>query len=154
MPGGNVAFYTGILPICQDEAGVAVVMGHEIAHAIAEHGNERMSQQMIQQFGDMALSAAIDKEPEQTKEITAAAFGLGSQYGMMLPFSRTHEIEGDKMGLYFMAMAGYDTHEATAFWQRMKDMSGGGAPPEFMSTYQETNGWMPEAINYYNAEKK
>jgi predicted Zn-dependent protease len=161
MPGGKVAFYTGILPICQDEAGVAVVMGHEIAHAIAEHGNERMSQQMFQQMGGMALSVAIDKQPEETKMLANAAFGLGSQYGVMLPFSRTHESEADKMGLYFMAMAGYDPHEAAEFWKRMKNMAGGGAPPEFMSTHpsndtriSDIQSWMPEAMTYYNAVQK
>ena len=161
MPGGKVAFYTGILPVCQDEAGVAVVMGHEIAHAIAEHGNERMSQQMAQQFGGMALEVALDKQPEQTKMLANTAFGLGAQYGVMLPFSRTHESEADKMGLYFMAMAGYDPHEAAEFWKRMKSMTGGGAPSEFMSTHpahdtriNDIESWMPEAMTYYDASKK
>ena len=160
MPGGKVAFYTGILPICQGEAGVAVVMGHEIAHAIAEHGNERMSQQMFQQFGGMALSVAIEKQPDETKMLANTAFGLGSQYGVMLPFSRTHESEADKMGLYFMAMAGYDPHEAIKFWKRMKSMAGGQAPPEFMSTHpsndtriSDIQSWMPEAMVYFNAAK-
>ncbi|MCT4625053.1 MAG: M48 family metallopeptidase [Schleiferiaceae bacterium] len=161
MPGGKVAFYTGILPICKDETGVAVVMGHEIAHAIAEHGNERMSQGMIQQMGGMALSEALDKEPEQTKVLAATAFGLGAQYGVMLPFSRKHESEADKMGLMFMAMAGYNPQEAAEFWKRMKSMSGGAQPPEFYSTHaahdtriKDIQGWMSEAMVHYNASKK
>ena len=139
---------------------MAVVMGHEIAHAIAEHGNERMSQQMFQQFGGMALSVAIEKQPDETKMLANTAFGLGSQYGVMLPFSRTHESEADKMGLYFMAMAGYDPHEAVKFWKRMKSMAGGQAPPEFMSTHpsndtriSDIQSWMSEAMVYYNAAK-
>jgi len=155
MPGGKVAFYTGILPICQDETGVAVVMGHEIAHAIAEHGAERMSHQMIVQMGGMALSEAVKEKPGETQELYMAAFGIGTQFGAMLPFSRKHESEADHMGLIFMAMAGYDPREAPVFWQRMA--AGGGAkPPEFMSTHpsddtrvRQLNENMAEALRYY-----
>jgi predicted Zn-dependent protease len=155
MPGGKVAFYTGILPICQDDTGVAVVMGHEIAHAIAEHGGERMSHQMALQMGGMALSEAIETQPEETKALYMTAFGVGAQFGAMLPFSRKHESEADHMGLIFMAMAGYDPREAPNFWQRMSAGSG-GAPPEFMSTHpsdetriRQLNERMPEALGYY-----
>ena len=134
MPGGKVAFYTGIMPICQDEAGVAVVMSHEIAHAIAEHGNERMSQQLTAQMGGMALSVALSQKPQATQQLANTAFGLGAQYGVLLPFGRTQESEADELGLYFMAMAGYNPKEAVPFWQRMA-AQGGGSPPEFLSTH-------------------
>ncbi|MGB0979054.1 MAG: M48 family metallopeptidase [Croceimicrobium sp.] len=156
MPGGKVAFYTGILPICQDEAGIAVVMGHEVAHAIANHGSERMSQGLIQQFGGTALQVAIKEQPEKTQGLYMAAYGIGSQYGAMLPFSRLHESEADEMGLVFMAMAGYDPREAPKFWERMAANSGGSQPPEFMSTHpsnqtriKDLNANMGEAMKYY-----
>lgn len=156
MPGGKVAFYTGILPYCQDETGIAVVMGHEIAHAIAEHGNERMSQALLQQMGGVALTVAMQEQPGETQELFAMAYGLGSQYGVMLPFSRKHESEADELGLYFMAMAGYDPRAAPDFWIRMSQ-GGGQKPPEFMSTHpaDETRAAhlkkvMPKAIEYYN----
>ncbi len=155
MPGGKVAFYTGILPVCQDDTGVAVVMGHEIAHAIAEHGGERMSHSMALQMGGMALSEAVKTQPEETKALYMTAFAIGAQYGAMLPYSRKHESEADHMGLIFMAMAGFDPREAPKFWQRMS-AGGGGAPPEFMSTHpsdetriRELNERMPEALGYY-----
>lgn len=156
MPGGKVAFYTGILPICQDETGVAVVMGHEVAHAIADHGGERMSQGLLTQFGGMALDRALESQPEQTRALAGTAFALGTQYGALLPYSRLHESEADRMGLTFMAMAGYDPREAPRFWQRMAQV-GGQKPPEFMSTHpsDETrvrllNEAMPEALRHYN----
>jgi len=155
MPGGKVAFYTGILPICKDENGVAVVMGHEIAHAIAEHGNERMSTQLAMALGGMALSEAVKNEPEKTQALYMTAFAVGAQYGAMLPFSRKHESEADHMGLNMMAMAGYDPRLAPAFWERMA-AAGGAAPPEFLSTHpsdetriRQLNEHMPEAMEYY-----
>jgi predicted Zn-dependent protease len=155
MPGGKVAFYTGIMPICKDEKGVAVVMGHEVAHAIANHGSERMSHGLMQQMGGVALNVAINDKPEETKALYNMAYALGSNYGAMLPFSRLHESEADKMGLIFMAMAGYDPREAPAFWQRMA-ASSGGQPPEFLSTHpshehriDDLNKNMPEALKYY-----
>jgi predicted Zn-dependent protease len=156
MPGGKVAFYTGILPICQDEAGIAVVMGHEVAHAIAEHGGERMSQGMMVQLGGMALSEALSSKPEETQALYMSAFAVGAQYGAMLPFSRKHESEADHMGLIFMAMAGYDPRVAPSFWERMSAAGGGQAPPEFMSTHpsdetriRQLHEKMPEALKYY-----
>ncbi|OFX56959.1 MAG: peptidase M48 [Bacteroidetes bacterium GWB2_41_8] len=155
MPGGKVVFYTGILPLTQNDAGIAVVMGHEIAHAVARHGNERMSQQMIQQFGGIALSEVIKSKPEETQAIFQTAFGLGSQYIVMLPYSRLHEYEADKLGLIFMAMAGYDPNEAIGFWERMAAGSS-GKMPEFLSTHpveanriQAIKDFLPEALKYY-----
>jgi predicted Zn-dependent protease len=135
MPGGKVVVYTGILPITKDEAGLAVVMGHEIAHAIAEHGSERMSQQMLAQFGGAALSEALKSKPQQTQQLWLGVFGAGAQLGVLLPYSRTHEGEADHLGLIFMAMAGYHPSVAVEFWQRMAAGKGGQAPPEFLSTH-------------------
>ncbi len=156
MPGGKVVFYTGILPITKDETGLAVVMGHEVAHAIAEHGNERMSQGMLTQMGGVALAVALQEKPEQTQQLWMTAYGIGSQVGVMLPFSRLHESEADRLGLIFMAMAGYDPGKAVDFWQRMADMKNGQAPPEFLSTHpsddtriRQIREWLPEAMKYY-----
>ena len=155
MPGGKVAFYTGIMPICKDEAGVAVVMGHEVAHAIANHGRERMSQGLVANGLMGTFGAALGQNPGLAKQILFQAVGVGAQVGM-LKFSRQHESEADKIGLIFMAMAGYDPNEAVTFWQRMDSMSGGGAPPEWLSTHPSHNtrikdlkDAMPEAMKYY-----
>jgi predicted Zn-dependent protease len=155
MPGGKVVFYEGIIPVCQDEKGIAVVMGHEVAHAVAQHGNERMSQGLIAQMGGMALQAALANKPEQTQSLFMTAFGVGTQVGVLLPFSRQQETEADRLGLIFMAMAGYDPHVAVPFWQRMASQ-GGGAPPEFLSTHpadatrvKNLEGFLPEALGYY-----
>ncbi len=134
MPGGKVVFYSGIIPVCKDEQGVAVVMGHEIAHAVARHGNERMSQGMIAEYGSMALDIALKQKPEQTRNIFLNAYGIGSQVGVMLPFSRKQEYEADKLGLILMTMAGYDPSQAVAFWERMSKL-GGANVPEFLSTH-------------------
>lgn len=156
MPGGKVAFYTAILPICKDENGIAVVMGHEVAHAIANHGRERMSQGMIEQFGMSTLGAAMGQNPTATSQIFMQAVGMGSNIGM-LKFSRQHESEADHIGLIFMAQAGYDPNLAPAFWKRMVEMNKGEKPPEFLSTHpsdetriKDLEGWMPEAMGYYN----
>lgn len=134
MPGGKVVFYEGILSLCENENGIAVVMGHEIAHAVAKHGNERTSQGLVAQFGSMALDVALSEKPEQTRSIFLTAFGVGTQVGLMLPFSRKHEYEADELGLIFMTMAGYNPEEAVAFWERMSEM-GGVNVPEFLSTH-------------------
>ncbi len=133
MPGGKIVFYTGILPICQGETGVAVVMGHEVAHALADHGAQRMSAGTLQQIGAVAGNIAI-QDPEK-RNMFNQAYGIGSQVGVMLPFSRGHETEADRIGLQIMAIAGYDPYEAAELWKRMKANSGGQAPPEFMSTH-------------------
>lgn len=160
MPGGKVVVYTGILPFTQNETGLAVVMGHEIAHAIARHGNERMSQQMGIQAVGTGLALALNEKPAQTQQIWMQAFGVASNVGVMLPFSRSHETEADKMGLIFMAMAGYNPQEAVNFWQRMAQ-AGGQKPPEFLSTHPSDNKrvknlrtYMPKAMKYYNPNKQ
>jgi predicted Zn-dependent protease len=156
MPGGKVVVYTGLLPVAKDETGLAVVMGHEIAHAIAGHGGERMSQQLAAQLGGAALDAALQSKPEQTRQIWSSVYGVGAQYGALLPFSRQQESEADHLGLIFMAMAGYDPQQAVAFWGRMAAASGGGKPPEFLSTHpsdqrriEDLRQLMPEAEKYY-----
>ena len=155
MPGGKVVVYTGILLYTKTEAGLAVVMGHEIAHAIARHGNERMSQEMAVQLGGMALSIALEKKPEETKQLFYQAYGIGTQVGVLLPYSRQQETEADKLGLIFMAMAGYDPHAAIDFWTRMSKI-GGQKPPEILSTHpadetriRHIKEFMPEAMKYY-----
>ncbi|MCK9270985.1 MAG: M48 family metallopeptidase [Bacteroidales bacterium] len=155
MPGGKVVIYTGILPYTKTETGLAVVMGHEIAHAVARHGNERMSQALLIETGGTALNLALNQKPEQTRNLFMMAYGLGTQVGISLPYSRTHETEADRLGLIFMAMAGYDPHEAVAFWQRMSQ-AGGQKPPEFLSTHpadetrvKNLREYMPKAMKYY-----
>ncbi|MGO2359372.1 MAG: M48 family metallopeptidase [Mesonia sp.] len=137
MPGGKIVVYTGILPITQDETGLAVVMGHEVAHALANHGQQRMSAGQLQQVGAVATAvgsqaAGVD---EQTGALFNTLYGVGSQVGAMLPFSRSHETEADKIGLTIMAIAGYNPDEAAELWQRMKANSGGQGPPEILSTH-------------------
>lgn len=134
MPGGKVVVYSGILPYTQNETGLAVVIGHEIAHAVARHGNERMSQGLLMQMGGMGLSQALKEKPEATQSLFLTAYGLGSQVGVMLPYSRKQEYEADELGLIFMAMAGYDPAEAINFWTRMSQKQG-PRPPEFLSTH-------------------
>ncbi|MCC6601079.1 MAG: M48 family metallopeptidase [Crocinitomicaceae bacterium] len=154
MPGGKVVVYTGILPVTETDAGLAVVMGHEIAHAIARHGNERMSQGLIVNAAGQTLGVVLAEKPGLAREIFLQSYGLGSTLGM-LSYSRTHETEADKLGLVFMAMAGYDPNTAIGFWQRMS-AQGGEAPPEILSTHpsDETRintlkEFMPTAMQYY-----
>ena len=135
MPGGKVVVYSGILPVTQDDTGLAVVMGHEIAHAIAQHGNERMSQQLVAQLGGVALATALATQPAQTQQLWMAVFGAGATVGVLLPYSRLQESEADELGLTFMAMAGYDPRKAVDFWERMSKVKQGQAPPEFLSTH-------------------
>lgn len=156
MPGGKVVVYTGILPITKDETGLAVVMGHEIAHAIAQHGGERMSHGLLQQLGGVALSVALKNEPEMTQNLFMTAYGVGTTVGVILPFDRSHESEADHLGLIFMAMAGYNPNAAVDFWTRMAANSGGGAPPEWLSTHPsnetriaDIKKLLPEAMQYY-----
>lgn len=157
MPGGKVIFHTGIMPICQTPTGVGVVMGHEIAHAVASHGNERMSQSMATEKVLSVGGALMNQNPTLGKQLIMQAAGLGSQVGL-LKFSRDQESEADQLGIIFMAMAGYDPAESIAFWQRMSAQSGGNAPPEFLSTHPASTTrinnlkrWLPEAMTYYNA---
>jgi predicted Zn-dependent protease len=157
MPGGKVVVYTGILPLTQDESGLAVVMGHEIAHAVAEHGNERMSPILLTQLGGMALSEALSSQPQQTRDLWPGVYGLGAQVGVLLPYSRTHESEADRLGLVFMALAGYDPNVAVGFWERMAAQKQGQAPLEFLSTHpsdktriEDIKKDLPEAMKYFN----
>lgn len=136
MPGGKVVVFTGILNVTQNEDALAVVMGHEIAHALAKHGNERMSQALMTNLGMVSLDAAMSQKPNETRTLILAAAGLASQTGVLLPFSRKHESEADEIGLYLMAMAGYNPEEAAPFWQRMAK-TGGGGTPEFLSTHPD-----------------
>jgi predicted Zn-dependent protease len=155
MPGGKVVVYSGLLPVTQDEAGLAIVMGHEIAHAVARHGNERMSQGLIVELGGLALALALSEKPEATQNIFLQSYGISSQLGM-LKYSRTHESEADKMGMVFSAMAGYDPNTAVTFWQRMAAQSK-EQPLEILSTHpsdetriKDIKKFLPEAMKYYN----
>jgi predicted Zn-dependent protease len=157
MPGGKIVVYTGLLPVTQNEAALAVVMGHEIAHALARHGNERMSEGLLQQLGGVALSAAVSSKPKETQDIFLNAYGIGSQVGVALPHSRKQELEADKFGLRFAALAGYNVREAIPLWERMSKLGAGQKPPQFLSTHpaeatriEELNKIMEETIaNYY-----
>jgi len=135
MPGGKVVVYTGILPVAKGDAGLAVIMGHEIAHAIAEHGNERMSQGLLAQMGGVALSTALNTQTAATQQLWMSVYGVGAQYGAIMPYGRLQESEADHLGLIFMTMAGYDPNVAISFWERMSSQKGGKAPPEFLSTH-------------------
>ena len=154
MPGGKIVVYEGILPYTQDETGLAVVLGHEVAHAVAKHANERMSQQMMTEYGTAAIGTALGGTSAGVQQAAAAAIGLGSQYGILLPYSRKQELEADKLGLIFMAMEGYNPSQAAAFWTRMSQQ--GSSTPEFMSTHpsdntriQQIEKDLPEAMKYY-----
>ena len=139
MPGGKIVVYTGILPITQTEAGLAAVMSHEVIHALANHGQQRMSAGQIQQLAGVGVAVAASGQNESTQQIIGTAFGLGSQFGVMLPFNRGHETEADVIGQQIMAMAGYEPLEAAELWKRMKANAGGQAPPEFMSTHPSSD---------------
>ncbi|MEX2569481.1 MAG: M48 family metallopeptidase [Cyclobacteriaceae bacterium] len=160
MPGGKVAFYTGIMPICQDDTGIAVVMGHEVAHAIANHARERMSQGMVANGLLGGIQTAMGENPSLTQTIFLQAIGFGGQVGM-LKFSRDQELEADQLGLVFMAIAGYDPREAPGFWERMNAQSNGQRPPEFLSTHpgperriDQLNSQMDEALEYFEKSEK
>jgi predicted Zn-dependent protease len=155
MPGGKVVVYKGLLPYTETREGLAVVIGHEIAHVVARHGNERMSHGLLVQLGGIALSEATKEKPEETRNIFLLAYGAGSQIGALLPYSRQHEKEADRLGLIFMAMAGYNPEAAVPFWEKMMSSGGGTKPPEFLSTHpaDETRiglikGLIPEAKKY------
>lgn len=157
MPGGKIVVYTGLLPITQNEAALAVVMGHEVSHAIFQHGNERISAQLGAQVVGAGLSVALANKPTETRNIFNAAYGVGTTVGLLLPFSRKHELEADRYGLIWTAMAGYNPREAIPLWQRMEaKAAGSGKPPGFLSTHpsegtriQQLEKYMPEALQYY-----
>jgi predicted Zn-dependent protease len=153
MPGGKIVVYTGILPVTRDEAGLAVVLGHEISHALLNHGQQRMSAGVLQQLGAVGLSVGLGVAglSSDTQSLAMAAYGIGSEVGGTLPFSRGHESEADHYGLILMAIAGYNPEESVPFWERMASLGGGGTP-EFLSTHpsdttriRQLQGWIPEA---------
>jgi predicted Zn-dependent protease len=156
MPGGKAAVYTGILKYTRDETGLAVVLGHEVGHAIAGHGNERMSQGLLAQMGGVALSIALAQNSPATQELFMQAYGAGASVGVLLPYSRLQESEADRIGLTLMARAGYDPREAVPFWKRMNKQEGKSRPPEFLSTHPapesriaDIKKYLPEALRYY-----
>ncbi len=156
MPGGKIVVYTGILPVTQNEAALAVVVGHEVAHAVLKHGSERMSQGLVQQLGGVALSVALANKPAQTQNLFMQAYGLGSTVGAILPHSRQQELEADRYGLIYTALAGYDPRQAVPLWERMAKLSNGQKPPEFLSTHpaeqtriEQLQKYMSEALQYY-----
>jgi predicted Zn-dependent protease len=155
MPGGKIVVYTGLLPITINENALAVVIGHEVSHALLQHGNQRMSGSMLQQLGGMTLSVALSSKPAATQDIFMQAYGVGTEVGLMLPFSRKHELEADRYGLIWAAMAGYDPREALEFWDRMEKASGGQQVPEFLRTHpsdairkEKIKSYLPEALRY------
>lgn len=150
MPGGKVCVYTGILPITQDENGLAVVLGHEVAHAIARHGNERMSQGLLLQMGGTALNVAIANKSAETQNLFMQAYGIGAQTGLILPFSRKNELESDKLGLVFMQLAGYDATKAADFWKRMA--ANGSSQPEFLSTHPSDERRVSEISKFLKSD--
>jgi predicted Zn-dependent protease len=159
LPGGKIAVYTGILPIMQNEAGMAAVMGHEVAHATARHGAERMSQHLAVGVVQEAASRGLGDAAPGTREGVLGALGVGTQVGVLLPFSRTHELEADQLGLELMAKAGYDPQEAVRLWERMRDASA-GKPPEFLSTHPgedrriaQLEEFMDDALETYEDAK-
>ena len=152
LPGGKVAVYTGILPVVANNDGLAVVMGHEVAHALARHGAERMAQQKLAQMGMLAAGVSVSQMDSGAQQAVMAALGMGVQYGVMLPFSRDHESEADRMGLVLVARACFDPREAPALWERMGE-NAGPTPPEFASTHpssetriEQFKQWMPDAL--------
>lgn len=156
MPGGKVAVYTGILKYTQDEKGLAVVIAHEVAHVIANHGGERMSQLLLAQFGHNVLSKALDEKSQTTREFLMLAYGVTMNLGVVLPYSRLHEREADRIGLTIMARAGYDPHAAVSFWERMRDSRKSNELPEFLSTHpvaenriNDIKNYLPEAMESY-----
>lgn len=159
MPGGKVAVYTGILEVAQDDAGLAAVMGHEISHVLAKHGNERMSQGLLVNLGGMALSTALSQRPGMTSDLFMLSYGAGTKMGVLLPYSRLQESEADRIGIILMAIAGYDPRAAIGFWSRMSE-TGASRPPQFLSTHplpatriRDLQRAMPEAMAVYEGRR-
>jgi len=139
MPGGKIAFYTGILPVAQNETGIAAIMGHEVVHALSNHGQQRMSSGMLQQLGGIGVALATNNQSPEKQQIWMQAYGIGTTVGGVLPFSRGHETQADEIGQVLMAIAGYNPDEASELWKRMKAKSGGQAPPQFLSTHPSSD---------------
>jgi predicted Zn-dependent protease len=155
MPGGKIVVYQGLMKLVSTEDELAVVVGHEVAHAVAKHSNERMSQEILTQYGAAFLSAALSEKSKAVQTVGNTVFGLGAQLGVMLPYSRKHELEADYMGLVFMTMAGYDPNKAVTFWQKMSAASGSSSKQDFMSTHpndskriSEIQRYLPEMNKY------
>ena len=160
LPGGKIGVYTGMMPVAKTDAGLATVMAHEVAHTTARHGGERLSLGILLEMGSAALASAMKKKDKKTQSRVLAAYGIGSTLVVALPFSRKQESEADRIGLIYMAKAGYDPREAIPFWERM-GAAGRGSPPEFLSTHpgyrtriKNLRKWMPEAMEYYEASRK
>ena len=153
MPGGKIAFYTGILPIAENETGVAAIMGHEVAHAIANHGQQRMSKGMLQQIGAVGLAVGTSGQSTEAQQTWMQAYGLGSTLGI-LAYSRKHETESDAIGIRLMAIAGYNPDEASELWARMKAKSGGQAPPKFLSTHPSNDSRIENLKNLAQGAKE
>jgi predicted Zn-dependent protease len=160
LPGGKIVVYTGILPYAKTEEGLATVLGHEMAHAIARHGSQRLLRSSLAQTFMMGANFSMSDMDPRERQGVMAALGAGAQYGVLLPFSREHESEADQMGLIYMARAGYDPREAISFWKRMEE-AGGPNPPEFMSTHpshgtriEQLQALMPRAIDEYEKAKR
>jgi predicted Zn-dependent protease len=161
LPGGKVVVYTAILPVCQTDAGLATVMGHEIGHALARHGAERMSQEQMVQVAEVAAASSLGTRSEAERRQILGLLGAGANVGILLPFSRSHESEADHIGLLLMAQAGYDPADAVEFWRRMERATGAGKTPEFLSTHpshgrriEDLRRWLPEADKFYERSDK
>ncbi|MFP4615051.1 MAG: M48 family metallopeptidase [Thiohalorhabdus sp.] len=162
LPGGQVGAYEGILEVAETDAQLATVMGHEAAHVAARHGGERMSEQLLVQMGGVALAQALNEKPGQTRQLFLAAYGVGAQVGILLPHSRGQELEADRIGLLYLARAGYDPRAAVDFWERMDNATeAGGEPPVFLSTHpphgkriERLRKWMPQAMEEYRAARE
>ena len=160
LPGGKIVVYTGILPVAENEAGLATVLGHEMAHATSRHGAQRVLQQNLAQTAMTGIAVSLSDMDYNKQRAVMGALGAGAQFGVLMPFGREHESEADHIGLIYMARAGYDPHEAISFWRRMEENGGGQQPPEFLSTHpshghriQQLEAWMPEAEQEYEKSK-
>lgn len=160
LPGGKIVVYTGILPVANNDASLATVLGHEMAHATSRHGAQRVFQQNLTQTAMVGLAGSMSDMDYEKQRAVMGAIGAGAQYGVLMPFSRNHESEADHIGLIYMARAGYDPRESLKFWQRMERSSQGQQPPQFMSDHpshgtriQQLEGWMPEALKEYEGSQ-
>lgn len=161
LPGGKVVVYTGILPVAQNDAALATVLGHEMAHATSRHGAQRVFEQNLTQTAMTGIAVSVSNEDYNKQRAIMGALGAGAQFGVLMPFSRKHETEADQIGLMYMARAGYDPEESVRFWKRMERASSGARQPEFMSTHpahgtriQQLEGWMPKALEEYSRSNK
>lgn len=157
LPGGKMAVYTGLIPVAENDDAMAVVLGHEISHALLRHGSQRIAQQKLVQMGQLAAGVAIGNMDPQQQQMVMAALGAGAQYGLVLPYGRNHETQADEVGLMLAAAACYDPHAAIPLWQRMSQLNGGARPPEFASTHpdpanriEHLQALMPRAMQFHD----